>query len=256
MPTAAAEFVDVSKTYRPPLRSRPDGPGLVRGQLPDRTGRGLRAAGAESGRQNDPSQNPPRIVSAERRAGVPAGTPAFGTGHSGPRRLHAREPGLSSLPYCRHTPQVLRRPGMGSGRDPENPDTRAAGTGGTGRPRPRTDLPLQQGNGAAARPGAGPPRRTGFARPGRAAGRTRPGRPGAAPGGHRPAAKGGQDRARRFARSGGGGGGLRSGRRAGPGTARLSRFARFSAARSRTPAASSRWPRPWDRSIDPEESTP
>ena len=68
MPTLVAEFIDVSKTYRAPLRPGRTVAGPARSQLRDRTGRGLRAPGPQPGRQDDSAQDPPGPVPSQRRA--------------------------------------------------------------------------------------------------------------------------------------------------------------------------------------------
>ena len=68
MHALAAEFVDVVKTYRTPIRSRPHGPGLAWGQLGHRTRRSVCTPGPQPGRQNDPAQDPSGLVSSQRRA--------------------------------------------------------------------------------------------------------------------------------------------------------------------------------------------
>ena len=109
MPSFVAEFADSLQDVPDTPASRPNGPyGLARGQLRDRARRGASHFWAPTGPARRPAQDPPGLVPSERGPGVPPGSPDIDTEHPRPRRLHARESGVSPLLDRRRAPRVLR----------------------------------------------------------------------------------------------------------------------------------------------------
>src|SRR5208283_3463802 len=152
--------------------SWPHDPGLAWGQPRDRTRRGACTSGPQPGRQNDLAQDPAGLVPSEWGPCVPTRSPDIAAEHPGPRRLYARESGVSPLLDCRRAARVLWPVVTGSGLGLESSRARAAREDGTDRPCPRTDRPFQQGDGPAPGTRAGPDRGARLARPRRADGGT------------------------------------------------------------------------------------